>query len=282
MKATVVQTIFASRFFRSRPAIVGIAILVAIAIFVLAGPLFVHANPNVSSGPPNQPPSFAHPFGTDIQGRDLLSQMVFGAYPTLSVGVIAAVVATLIGFVLGVLGGYYEKLRAPISGATDIVLSFPALILLMLIGSMFLYSNTLMAEGMIVILWAFCTRAVLPQVAAIKKAVHVEAAKISGMGNWEIIVRIIAPEVGAIAIAYFVLIVSVAIVLSASVQFVGVGNATQVSWGTILYFAQKYAFFFGDWWWIAAPGLMLGLTATAFALIGFSIEEVMNPRLRSS
>ncbi|MGI0091390.1 MAG: ABC transporter permease subunit, partial [Nitrososphaerales archaeon] len=113
-----------------------------------------------------------------------------------------------------------------------------------------------------------------------KKRAHVEAARISGFGNWEIIWRIIAPEVAAIAIAYFVLIVSVAIVLSASVQFVGVGNVTQVSWGSILYFAQKYAFFFGDWWWIAAPGITLGLTATAFALLGFSLEEVMNPRLR--
>ncbi|MGH2638142.1 MAG: ABC transporter permease, partial [Rhabdochlamydiaceae bacterium] len=154
---------------RNKPTIVGIMILLGIAIFVLSGPLFVHYNPIERSGSPNLPPSVTHPFGTDNEGHDLLSQMVYGAYPTLSVGIVSAIAATLIGFAAGVLGGYYDRLKAPISGATDIVLSFPALVLLMLIGSMFLFSNELIAIGMISVLWAFCTRAVLPQVAAIKK-----------------------------------------------------------------------------------------------------------------
>ena len=88
------------------------------------------------------------------------------------------------------------------------------------------------------------------------------------------------PEVAPIAIAYFVLTVATGIVLVSALQFLGVGNPDLISWGSMLYWAQQFAFYYGDWWWILAPGLSISLVATGFALIGFSLEEVANPRLR--
>ena len=237
-------------------------------------------HPFQRAGAPNSPPSLAHPFGTDYMGDDLMSQVIYGAYPTLLVGIISAVGSTAIGFVAGLYGGYYEKARAPISLATDVILSFPSIALLIVIGSLFLPSNPVIITGLVVILWATCSRAILPQVTSLKKMPYVDAAKTSGLRNRKILWTIIAPAVFPIAIAYFILITSVGIIIATSIGYLGMGNFSVISGGTIFYYAQQYAFFLGDWWWVLAPGLMLALTASSFALVGFSLEEIMNPRLR--
>lgn len=268
------------RFFHSIPAIAGMVILVAIFGFVLIGPYFWHYAAFVPSGPPNHPPYPAHPFGTDYQGNDLMSQVMLGARPTLLVGFVSAVAATIIGFLAGLAGGYFDKARAPISFATDVVLSFPSIALLIVIGSLYLPSNRVIIAGLTVILWATCSRAVQPAVTALKKFPYVEAAKTSGLSDRKIIQKIIAPAVAPVGVAYFILIISVSIIIATSVAFLGLGNFTVISWGTIFYYAQEYAFFLGDWWWVIAPGMALALTASAFALVSFSLEEIMNPRLR--
>lgn len=270
-----------SRIFGRKASAVGIAMIVVIVGFVLIAPLFLPYNTSsINPAIANKPPSLAHPFGTDYIGHDVMTQVVYGAYPTLIWGLIAAVGSTALGFVAGLFGGYYKKLEAVISVATDVVLSFPSLVLLITIGSIFGASDGLIAIVLVIILWATCARAIRSQVTSVKNHAYVDAARTSGLSEWKIMWKIVAPEVSAIGIAYFVLIVSVSIVLAAAVEFLGVGNLTEVSWGTILYFAQQYGFFAGDWWWVLAPGLILALTATAFALIGFSFEEVLNPRLR--
>ncbi|MHB8566365.1 MAG: ABC transporter permease [Nitrososphaerales archaeon] len=269
-----------SRILHSKPAIAGMVMLAGILIFVLLGPFLWPYKPFQVAGPLNSPPSLAHPFGTDYMGEDLMSQVIYGAYPTLIVGVVSAVASTLIGFVAGLYGGYYEKARVPISLATDIILSFPSIALLIVIGSLYLPSTPVIIGGLIVILWATCSRAILPQVSSLKKLPYIDAARTSGLRNRKIMWKIIAPAVYPVAIAYFILIVSIGIIIATSIGYLGMGNFSEISWGTIFYYAQQNAFFLGDWWWVLAPGLMLALTASSFALVGFSLEEIMNPRLR--
>ena len=268
------------RLFHSKPAIAGIVIICGILLFVLIGPHVWPYTPFEVAGPANSPPSFAHPFGTDYMGEDLMSQVIYGAYPTLIVGVVSAIAATLIGFLAGLYGGYYERVRIPVSLATDVVLSFPSLALLIVIGSLFLPSDPVIIGGLVVILWATCSRAILPQVSSLKRMPYIDAARTSGLGNRKIMWKIIAPAVMPVAIAYFILITSIGIIIATSIGFLGMGNFTVISWGTIFFYAQQYAFFLGDWWWVLAPGLMLALTASTFALVGFSLEEIFNPRLR--
>lgn len=269
-----------SQVIRSRPAVAGLVIIAGILVFVLLGPLVWPYAPFEASGQPNSPPSLSHPFGTDYMGHDLMSQVIYGAYPTLLVGLISSAAATVIGFVAALYGGYFDRVKYFVSFTTDVVLSFPSIALLIVIGSLFLPTNPVIAGGLIVILWATCSRAILPQVASLKKMPYVDAANTSGLSNTKILWKIIAPAVAPIGMAYFILIVSVGIVIATSVSFLGLGNYTVISWGTIFYYAQEYAFYLGDWWWVIAPGLMLALTASAFALVGFSLEEIMNPRLR--
>jgi peptide/nickel transport system permease protein len=276
----VLRSIY-SKILRTKASKVGVAIVVGMFLAVLLGPFFVHYSPyTVNYAQENMPPTAAHPFGTDYRGRDILSQVIYGAYPSLIVGFLAATGAVLLGFFAGVIAGYYRKLEAPVSGATDVILSFPNLPLLIVIGSLFLVTNQLLIGALILVLWAPAARAVRAQVQTSKKLGYVEASKMSGMSDFQIVLRIIIPEVASIAIAYFILLLSVSIILITSLEFLGVGNPEIVSWGSILYWAQQYGFLFGDWWWVLAPGLSITLVATGFALIGFSFEEVLNPRLR--
>src|SRR4029077_15821421 len=124
-------------------------------------------------------------------------------------------------------------------------------------------------------------RAVRAQVLSVKKLAFVDSAKTSGLNDRQVIFKVIFFEVAPLAIAYFVSALALNIVLVTSLQFIGMGNALEVTWGSILYWAQQYGFNSGDWWWIVPPGLVITLTTAGFGLLGFSLEEIANPRLRA-
>jgi peptide/nickel transport system permease protein len=269
-----------SSMIRTRSSRAGVIIVCVYLSFVIVAALATPYAPKVVSGRPNSPPTLAHPFGTDYVGHDILSQVAWGSFPSLFVGLSAAVGAALIGFFVGLLTGYYEKLGSVLSASTDIILSFPALVLLIIVGALFTANNQLLIASLAVIIWAPCARGITAQVRSLKKRPFVDAARTSGMSDGQILFRVIAPKVGPIGMAYFVLNVSLAIVIVTALEFLGVGNPNIVSWGSVLYFAQQYGLYLGDWWWVLAPGLSITLVAIGFALIGFSFEEIMNPRLR--
>jgi peptide/nickel transport system permease protein len=260
---------------------IGAAILIVMLSFILLGTFTIPYSPTESSGPNFSPPSAAHLFGTDYIGRDVASMIIWGAYPSMFVSILASLGAVLIGLVVGVFSGYYRRAEAILTGSADIVMTFPAFPLMILLGMLYTPTNTIITLILIIVLWAPVSRAIRSQVLSVKERPFVEAAIVSGRKNLEIIARVIIPEVATIAIAYFVLMLSVSLVFVTGLEFLGVGNIEVISWGTILYWAQQFAFYNGAWWWILAPGLFITLFATGFALLGFSVEEVMNPRLRA-
>lgn len=259
----------------------GLGIIIAFVILILVGPFLTPYSPLATSSVPDSPPTLSHPFGTDYLGHDLLSQVIYGAYPSMFVGILAALGAVIIGLMVGVLAGYFRRAEGVLTGSGDVILTFPPLPLMLLLGALYPATETLIVGILVIVLWPVVARAIRSQVLSLKERPFVESAKTSGMGNFEIIWKIIIPDILPLAMAYFVLTVSAAIVIVTALQFLGVGNPNLVSWGSILYWAQQFAFYYGDWWWILAPGLAITLVATAFALIGFSVEEVMNPRLRT-
>lgn len=272
---------FLSNLLRSRSAKVGLAILVAYGVVILIGPILVPYSPYDVTGVSNSAPSASHPFGTEFLGRDVFSQTIAGAYLSIPIGIATATTATLIGFVVGILAGYFERLEGVFVGAADVVMTFPALPLMVLLGSIFPATDLVIALIMVLVLWPPIARSIRSQALSVRKRPFVDAAKTSGMSDLRIIGRVIAPEVASIAFAYFVLTVATSIVLVSALQFLGVGNPNVISWGSMLYFAQQFGFYAGDWWWIMAPGLSITILAVALALIGFSFEELMNPRLRA-
>jgi peptide/nickel transport system permease protein len=257
---------------------VGVVLLVGIVGFLLIGTLFV-APPN-AIGDRNSPPSFAHPFGTDFHGRDLMSQVVWGSFPSLFVALLAAFGTTILGFLIGSFAGYFRKPNAVLGGATDVVMAIPALPAMVLIGSALTASNIVIAFLLTTFLWPPLARGIRSQVMSVKKLAYVDSARIAGLSEFRVLWKIILPEVAPIAIAYFIINISLGVVIATALEFVGIGSPLTITWGSILYWAQGYAFALGDWWWILAPGIIITLVAASFALIGFSLEEALNPRLR--
>jgi peptide/nickel transport system permease protein len=269
-----------SGLFEKRSAKAGGAILLAFVLFILFGPLFIRYDPQATVGPYNSPPSMQHIFGTDYLGRDIASEVIWGAHPSIFVSFTGSVAATILGLVIGVFGGYYAKLEGLLTGLADVVITIPAFPLMILTGLIFPYSDALIAGVLSVVLWPPIARSIRSQTLSIKERPFIDAAKTSGIGDFEIVWRMVVPEVMSIALAYFVLTLAISTVFVVGLEFLGVGNLTEINWGTILYYAQQFGFFNHDWWWIIAPGAAITLFASAFALIGFSLEEAMNPRLR--
>jgi peptide/nickel transport system permease protein len=268
------------RVFKARAAKTGGIIILAFIVLLLLGPYLTPYNPYASGPAINSPPSYAHPLGTDYLGHDILSQVIYGAYPSMLAGILAAVGAVIVGTLVGVLAGYFRKLEGVLTGSADVILTFPPLPLMVLLGSIYPATTTLITIILIVVLWPVVARSIRSQVLSLKERPFVQSSKTSGMNDFEIIRRVIFPDIMSLAMAYFVLMVAAAIVLTTALEFLGIGNPDVVSWGSMLYWAQQFAFYAGDWWWILAPGLSITLVATGFALLGFSVEEIMNPRLR--
>jgi peptide/nickel transport system permease protein len=266
--------------FRRSSAKIGIITLIGIIVFVLVGQAINHYSPNAVTGPINHPPYASHYFGTDYLGHDVFAQVVNGAFPTFGISLAAAIVSVAIGFFAGAFSGYYAKMEGLLGGATDIVLTFPILPIILLVGELFPVSDLFIAGLLGILLWPPLARAVRSQVASLKQRPYVEAAKTSGVSDFEIVWSIMIPRVIFLAVAYLVINLSIATVVVTAIEFLGVGNPNADNLGTILYWAQQFAFTAGAWWWFLAPGILIAVFAVALSLIGFSMEEVLNPRLR--
>jgi peptide/nickel transport system permease protein len=266
-------------FFGRRAAKVGTSLILILLLTLLLGSLLWPYSPYQKSVDLFAPPSPTHPFGTDFQGQDILSEFVWGAYPSLFVAVLAALGSTMLGLGIGLVAGYFSRWEAVLSGASDVFLTFPPLPLLILVGILFSDFNFI-TIAIIVVLWPPVARAVRSQVLSVKARAYVEAARTSGSSDFSIIKNIMIPAVASITFAYFVLTVAIAVVFVTGLEYFGVGNPNVVSWGSMFYWAQQFAFYSGAWWWIIAPGAGVTIFVSGLALIGFSVEEISNPRLR--
>jgi peptide/nickel transport system permease protein len=266
---------------RRKSARAGLTIVGAVVALVAIGPLVVSYGPYQSNfNLINSPPSWSHPLGTEYQGKDVLSQLVWGAQSSLLVGVGGALGAVALGTVIGMFAGYFRRLEGYLTGFTDIVMIFPAVPLVVLLGTLRPVDDPYLIIILSVVLWPPIARSIRSQVLSVKQQPYVEVAKLSGMRDLEVVFKTIFPAVAAIIFAYFVLTVAACVVLVTGLEFIGVGNPDVVSWGSMIYWAQQFGFYAGDWWWIIAPGATITLFTVGLALIGYSVEEVMNPRLR--
>jgi peptide/nickel transport system permease protein len=256
-----------------------VAVLV---VLVLVGPFLTPYSPYATNQRnADSPPSLSHPFGTEYRGSDVFSQLVWGAQSSMLVGVGAAAGAVALGAVIGLAAGYFRRLESFLTGFTDITMIFPAVPLIVLLGSLRPIDDFYLIIIMAVVLWPPIARSIRSQVLSVKQLPYVEVAKMSGMSDFEVIYKVIFPAVAAIIFAYFVLTVAACVVLVTGLEFLGVGNPDIVSWGSMIFWAEQFGFYAGDWWWILAPGLAITLLTVGLAMIGYSVEEVMNPRLRT-
>ena len=234
-------------------------------------------------GRPFSPPSTEHALGTNDIGQDILSELIYGARISLLVGVTAGLVTVVIGTTIGVVAGYFYRLGQILMRFTDIILVLPFLPLLIILAAYLGRSlfNTVMIIGLLV--WASTARVIRSQVMIMAKQDYVTAARGLGAHHPHIILQHVLPQVLMLAVGEFVQVTGQAILLEASLSFLGLGDPLAKSWGTILYWAQvRGAFLSPAWvWWVLPPGLLISVSTLGFALIGFALEQVLNPRLRN-
>lgn len=265
---------------KSRAGLIVLALFILTAVFA---PLLAPYDPAAAVGMPNEGSSSAHWLGTTQAGEDVLSKLIYGSRVSLTVGILAGALVTMIGVLIGITAGY-------MGGIVDDVLSFfinlmmviPTLPLIITFAA---YSPVKGLLPIVLILgvtgWAWGARVKRAQVLSLRERDFITAAIFAGEPTWRIIVREIMPNMTSLIVAAFIGASAGAIGAEASLQFIGVGDLTSNSWGTMLYWANNSgAMLTGQWAWLVAPGLALALLMTALTLINFGIDALSNPHLR--
>ena len=256
-----------------------VAVLVAAAVFA---PVFARHHPDVATGRPFDPPSAAHPLGTNDLGQDLFAQLLHGARISLAIGVLAALIAVIVGLAVALLAGYHRgRVETVLMRLVDLTLAFPFLVLVIVLAAFFGRGLGTTVTVIAAVIWARPARVLRSQVIKVREFQHVTAAQAMGASATRIIGRHILPRVAPLAAAQFVRAANIAVLIEASLAFLGLGDPNRISWGTILYFANaRNAFLTDAWvWWIVPPGVALTLAVVGFAFLGYAVEERADPRL---
>lgn len=222
------------------------------------------------------PPSFGHWLGTDSYGQDVLSQMIYGTRTSFWVGILAGLITTVIGVTVGIVAGFKGGwIEESLMRIVDLFLIIPTLALMIILAS-FLPSMGTMSTIVIIgsLSWLYMGRSIRSQTMSERQSGYVEAARMVGMKDWEIMFREILPNITPVILANLVLVTTQAVLAEAGLSFLGLGDPTNVSWGTILALANaNNAVLFHAWWWILPPGLAIAFFCFGFILIGNGILE---------
>lgn len=260
---------------RRRRTMVGGAVLAAIAFMALAAPLLAPYDPALTTGQPLSGPSPAHPLGTNDVGQDVLSELLYGARASLAVGFAAALAATVLGFAVGLAAGLGGRLLdAVLMRGVDVVLALPFLVLMIVLGAFFGGGAIVQIAVIAGLLWTIPAREVRAQVLSLRERGPVRAAVAMGAGSAHLVRWHLGPALAPLVGAQLVRAASIAILLEASLSFLGLGDAGDKSWGTMLHFAQVQGAFLTDaWlWWVVPPGLAIAATVLSLALVATALD----------
>ena len=277
---------FVRRTCGNRMARIGMVIIVFFLLMAVFGPMvmpFKTTDIAASRAEIFNPPSAAHLLGTDHQGRDVLAYLMSGARSSLFVGatatVISMVLGTLIGITAGYMGGWVDMLLMRI---TDFFLVLPWLPFCMVLAAILGNSmwNIILVIGLTG--WAGTARVIRAQTLSIKEQQYVERTVSLGAGKWHIMTRHILPNVFPLVFSESILIISSSILTETSLAFLGLGDPTNPSWGTMLNDAYSTgAMTNGAWWYFITPGVCVILVALSFTLMGYAFDEILNPKLET-
>jgi peptide/nickel transport system permease protein len=267
----------------NRKATIGV-VLMAVFIFVALFPgLLAHQDPNAITNHVFAHPSAAHWLGTDNLGRDVYAQVIDGTRNVLilalAVGLLTTTVAMLIGVAAAYLGGLWDSV---LNFVTDVLLVIPIFPLLIIIGAYLPGAgNNILILVLTFTGWSFTARQLRSQAQSLRNRDFLLAARVRGERPLYIIVVEILPTMTSLLLASFLNNALYAVLAGSGLQFIGLGNANNVSWGTTLYWAQQNnALGSGLYAWAIVPGACIALMGAAFAFINYAFDEIGNPALR--
>ncbi len=240
----------------------------------------------------NEGPSRAYPFGTDQSGHDMLSQVIYGARVSVVIGFSAVTIAALLSTIVGIVSAYYQGwVDAFMQRGVDIVISFPAIVLLITLVSVFappqtdrateLWRAMALIVGLGVVIAAGTSRVIRGTAISIKQNQYVEAARALGASDLRIILQHILPNLFGVLIIISTVQLGTAILAEAAISFLGYGIPDPFpAWGRML--SQGVTFTRGNPWLAVWPGLAIALAVYGFNVFGDALRDVLDPRLRGT
>lgn len=270
---------------RNRKATIGLVLLVLITIVALFPGQIAPYDPQAAIYDMQAGPSGDHLLGTTQVGEDVFSQLVWGTRLTLLITVAVGLIVTCISVAVGVTAAYVGGLvDGTLSLVTDIFLIIPTLPLLIVLSSYLQGSGTIAIVAVLCVTgWAFGARQLRSQGLAMRRADFLEAARARGERQGYIIAVEILPNMLSLIVACFLGTAVYTVATAAGLQFLGLGNSGEITWGTMLHFAQQNgALESGNPWWALGPGAAVALLGTAFALLNYAFDEIANPALRKT
>jgi peptide/nickel transport system permease protein len=266
-----------------RKARAGLIVLAAIILVALLAPVAAPYQPANSSFPRSLGPTAAHLLGTTGSGQDVLSQLMWGARVSLLVGFAAGLLASVIAVVIGLLAGYLPGLPDEVlMFVTNLTLAIPSLPL-MIVLAVYLAGGGVKVIVLVITVtgWATGARVIRSQSATLRSRDFIALAQFGGERTHRIVFREVLPNMTSLVAANFFAAATAAVLGEAGLEFLGLGNPTTVSWGTMLYWAQNSgALLTGQWVLVLAPGLAIALLAASLSMINFGVDALSNPRLR--
>lgn len=256
--------------------LLGTLVLGALVIMALFPATCAPFDPTARVGQPLQPPDATFKLGTNDIGQDILSELLWATRISLSTGLVVGFVSIAIGTVVGLLSGYVPGLiDVVLMRVADLTLVLPFLPLVILLSAYLGPKQRNIILILSLVYWPAPARLIRARVLTLVQQPYVDAARATGVGPWRILWAHIWPGVRTIAMTQFVLIASAAILAEASLSFLGLGEPSAKSWGTMLYFARVSGAFLGrSWaWWVLPTGLMITLTVLSLVLIGYALER---------
>ncbi|HEX4724970.1 MAG TPA: ABC transporter permease [Pseudonocardiaceae bacterium] len=276
----------ARTFATDRAGLVGLVILVAIVALALLAPVLsdpAALDVTRATGARLAAPSARYWLGTDESGRSVLLLMWWGARISLLVGLSAAALSVGIGTLVGLLAGHFGGwVSAVLLRITDFFLVLPSLVLAIALSTVLERGLFTIVLALGVTSWPTTARIVRAQTMTVQTRPYIERARALGGGHWHVIGRHVLPAVMPLVLANTTLNVAGAIIGESTLSFLGLGDPTQVSWGSMLNAAwTNGAVTAGAWWYLLPPGIGIVIVVLAFTLCGRALEAVMTPALRS-
>ena len=264
----------------------GLILVGGIILFGIIAPYFV-GDPNIIRNEGLTPPSAAHLLGTTQTGQDVLAQLANATRGSLVIGFLVGILATVLSTIFGILGTYLGGLAdEAFSLFSNIFLVIPGLPLVIVIsGFVPEQSRGLWTIAVVLAItsWAASARVLRAQTLSLRSRDYVAASRVAGERAWRVIAVELLPNLLPVLASQFVFAVIAAILGEAGLSFLGLGASNSSTLGTMLFYAQNgFALQEGAWWWFVPPGLLIALFGTGLALINFSIDEIINPKLKNA
>lgn len=267
---------------RNSKAVAGLSILAVFVLLALLAPIIFPEDPSRIGSGGASAPSSEHWLGTTAKGQDVLALTVWGSRSSLFVGFIAGTLATVVGIIIGLACAYFGKaVDDVLSLLTNVFLLLPGLPLLVILAAFMPPGLGTVIIVLVITGWAGSARVLRSQALSIRGKDYISAALVTGERPLRIMLREILPNMASIVMTTLLGSVIGAIGAQAGLEFLGLGDANTISWGTNLFWASTDgALMLGQWWIFAPSGLAIALVAYALAMCNYAVDEITNPRLR--